>query len=360
MLVIHGLWAYGAAWLWAEDSALPVAAPPQPGWPSRAPRPHPFALDGAGLAGALAEMPGPAGGLAARAVDDELTLRLPSGAAGPLASPELIRPPGQDGAAAGGPPGRRRASLAAWRVPALAFEPAAAVDLLAGLGEPGAFGGQAVPGGTVRYLAAVARLAADLPARGRVLPALRDEDGGYAARWRPVLSGADAERARELAGAMPALCRATGADGASTALILTGALDALADAAARAWLAAQPLLPARRGRRPARVPVTERWIAALTTPGAQVELTTPEDEREAAELAAQLDAWHRAAQLPAGPVRTCFRLVEPDTPGDGAGRPAWRTAPSRPGTRIPGTWSRPSLRGTGGSSSRCSRPTTRA
>ena len=139
MLVIHGMWAYGAAWLWAEDSALAPAAPPRPGRPSRAPRPHPFALDTPGLAAALAELPGPAGDLACRAVDDELTLRLPSGSDGPLASPELIRPPGQDGAPAGSQPGRRRVSLAAWRVPALAFEPDVAVDLLDALGEPGAF-----------------------------------------------------------------------------------------------------------------------------------------------------------------------------------------------------------------------------
>ena len=61
------------------------------------------------------------------------------------------------------------------------------------------------------YLAALARQAGDLAARGRVLPALTaDEDGGYTARWRPVLSGADAQRARDLAAAMPPLCRADG------------------------------------------------------------------------------------------------------------------------------------------------------
>ena len=209
-------------------------------------------------------------------------------------------------------------SLAAWRVPALAFEPAAAGGLLAVLGEPGASGGEVMSGGSARYLAAVARLAADLAARGRVLPALRSEDGGHAARWRPVLSGADAERARELAAGMPAMCRATDSGGQSSAAILTGALEALTDAAARARLDGQPLLPPRKGRRPARVPVAERWIAALTSAKAQVEVGTAEDEREAAELAAQLDAWHRAAQLPAGPVRTCFRLVEPEPAEDKA------------------------------------------
>ena len=297
MLVVHGLWAYGASYLWAEDSALPAAAPARPGRLSRAPRPHPFALQASGLARALARLPEPAAGLAGQAVEDELTLRLPSGTDGPLASPELIRPPGQDGAGASRPAGRR-VSLAPWRVPALAFEPAPAVDLLTVLGEPGALSGEVI-GGSARYLAAVARLGADLAARGRVLPALRAEDGGHAARWRPVLSGADAERARELAAGMPAMCRAADAGDGSSALILTAALDALTDAAARARLAGQPLLPARRGHRSARIPVAERWIVALTSAGGQVEVTTTEDEQEAAELAARLDAWHSAAQLPA-------------------------------------------------------------
>src|SRR5215469_11519459 len=87
MMVIHGLWAYGAEYLWAEDSTLPATAPPRPGRPSRAPRPHPFAQSASGLARALAELPEPAAGLAGQAVDDELTLWLPSDAAGPFASP---------------------------------------------------------------------------------------------------------------------------------------------------------------------------------------------------------------------------------------------------------------------------------
>jgi SNF2 family DNA or RNA helicase len=309
MLVIHGIWAYGALALCAEDSTLPAAAPPRPGRPSRAPRAHPFAPGAAVLAEALAELPEPAGDLIRKAVEDELTAWLPSTADGPLASPELIRPPAPDSAAS--PPARRRVALAGWRLPTLAFEPAAAAELLAALAEPGASPADAVAAGSVRYLAAVARLAGDLAVRGRVLPALGYGDGEFAARWRPVLTGADAQRAGELAAGMPPFCRAAEAQGQPSAAILTEALDALTDAAARSSLAAQPLLGPRRGRRPARTSVAERWAVALTAPTATVEVTTAEDEAEAAALAGDLDAWHAAAQLPAGPVRTCFRLVEP-------------------------------------------------
>jgi hypothetical protein len=53
MLVVHGIWAYGALQLWAEDPALPARAPARAGRPSRAPRPHPFAVPAAELADAL-------------------------------------------------------------------------------------------------------------------------------------------------------------------------------------------------------------------------------------------------------------------------------------------------------------------
>jgi SNF2 family DNA or RNA helicase len=312
MLVIHGIWAYGALSLWAEDSDGPAAAAPRAGRPSRAPRAHPFAGAPGLVADALAELAGRAGDLGRKAVEDELTLWLPGTADGPQASPALVREPEDKRMGAGA---AARPTLSAWRVPALTFEPGAALDLLEALGEPGAGSVRAAAGGSVLYLVALARQAGDLAARGRVLPALAvDPDGGYTARWRPVLSGGDAQRARDLAAAMPPLCRA--ADGArdSSVQVLHGALDGLADAAARARLgrdAGFALLPRRRGRRPAREPVAERWAAALTGSDPQVPVTTPEDEAEAAELAVALDEWHGAAQLPVGPVRTCFRLVEP-------------------------------------------------
>ena len=56
--------------------------------------------------------------------------------------------------------------------------------------------------------------------------------------------------------------------------------------------------------------MAERWAAALTSPDPQVLVDAAEDETAAA-LAAALDDWRAAAQAPAGPVRTCFRLVEP-------------------------------------------------
>jgi hypothetical protein len=355
MLVIHGIWAYRALHVWAEDSALPAQAPPRAGRPSRAPRPHPFAATADVLADALADASPAAADMSRKAVDDELTLRLPTVADGPLASPELVRPTsgqsgqsGQSGHAEdAGHSGRagqtglaiptpesttaRRPSLAPWRTPALVFEPIAATALLAALAElpPG----EVVTSGSVGYLAAVARFAADLAERGRVLPALVEEDAGYAARWRPVLSAADARYARELAAAMPPACRAAADTGSGP--LLADMLDALADASVRTRLPGA-LLPARKGRRPAKIDLIERFVDSLTAPQPLLEVATAADELQARQLSAAFADWLASAALPAGSVRTCFRLVEPS--GTPEHDPAAGNAAFAEGTADPDAW----------------------
>jgi hypothetical protein len=354
-------------------------------------RPHPGAASPAALAAALAGLPGEAAELAWSGAEGELVLWLPGTAAGPQSSPELAAAPADGTWLAAAHSGR--VVLRAWRVPVLSFPVPAALPLLAGLGDYAAAGrlagagsddallpigpdgeltdsgdtpDEVIFGQSVPYLTACAALAADLAARGRLLPALtrlaapngtaatpavvpgtegvagsgsaassgpaaaqgslaapEAAPGSYAARWRPVVSGADAQRVRELAQAMPPVCRATSEAGEPGAAVLASLLDALTDAAARASLATDPaieLLPPRRGRRPAKVSVTERWAAALTSTDPAFEVSGPADEDEAAVLAADLAAWHAAAQVPPGPVRTCFRLIEPplDEPETGA------------------------------------------
>src|ERR1700677_4434814 len=135
MRVIHGIWAHGALCLWAEDPDLPSVppVPPPPAAAARLLRPHPFACQAAELADLLASWPGSPGSpgsvadAARKAIHDELTLQLPSAGGGPLASPELVRP-GALTPARGG-----RVALASWRVPVLAFDATAALELLGGL-----------------------------------------------------------------------------------------------------------------------------------------------------------------------------------------------------------------------------------
>jgi len=318
MLAIHGIWSDARLHLWAEDSDKPRAAASPPGGQVSA---HPFAAAADLLSDVLAEFGDPVSDLVRKATEAELTLWLPAASSGPLASPDCQA---ADGAGEGGNNSRARQTrpgrvrMQPWQVPAVSFEPAAALALLPAIAQPGARSERGVLTGSVLFVAALASLAGDLTSRGRVLPGLDESaDGGYVARWRPVLAGADALRARELTLGLPPLCRATSADGEPSATVVADALGLLTDAAVRGRLAAQPgyalLAPG-----PA-APLTDRWAAALT--GADGRLSVSKAEiAKAAQLAFALWAWQDAAQEPPGPARTCFRLIEPDQPaGVGAG-----------------------------------------
>ena len=324
-------------YLWAEESGQSAAMQAAAGKPAAAARPHPYGCAPGLLTDVLAEFGDPVADLARKAAESELTLWLPSGPAGPLTSPELrsagLGPDGSlpaSGTARSGETaaGTRaaRPKLAAWQVPALSFDPAAALAVLAVLVQGDASGQdpvrpeRAVLGASTHYLAALAALATDLTVRGRVLPGLEAaDDGSYAARWRPVLAGADALRARELTGAMPPLCRATAAAGEPSAAVVTAALDLLTDAAVRARLRdAMGFALLSDGPAGPASPLTERWAEALTAESGSLHVGLGE-KALAAQLAFALWAWQDAAQEPPGPVRTCFRLIEPDPRGSDAG-----------------------------------------
>ena len=306
MLVIHGVWAYGALRVWAEDPRQPAAMSSRRGRTVAPLRPHPFAAPAGPLADVLAERPDLVDAVR-KATEDELTLWLPGTTARPAGSPDLT-----DLSAGGGP--TADAELAPWQIPVLTFDAHTALALLQVVGREDVRLADGVLAGSMRYLAALAALAGDLAVRARVLPGLHgDDDGGYAACWRPVLTGADALRARELTSALPPLCRATTAGGEPSAAIVTAALEQLTDAAVRARLAGVPgfaLLEAGAG-----APLTDRWAAALTGPDDRVTVTS-RDRASAAQLAFALWAWQDAAQEPPGPVRTCFRLIEPPPAAD--------------------------------------------
>jgi superfamily II DNA or RNA helicase len=313
VLAIHGLWHGGGLVLWAEDiEGLAPVGVPRDGRPPDIPRSHPLSADPELLSQVLADCGEGIEDLVHKATEDEMILWLPGGPSCPLGSGDAPGLAGTTPAAVG---------LAPWRVRALRFEPAAALELLAVVGQPEARSGRGLIGGTVQYLAAMAALAADLAARARVLPGLvQPADGAYAACWRPVLAGADALRARELTLAVPPMCRAISADGAPAEAIAGQLLDALTDAAVRARLSRQPgfsLLPRATSGRADRQPLVRRWLDALT--GEPGPLSVPPGEAAvAAQLAFALWTWLDAAQLPPGPVRTCFRLVEPPAPAQAA------------------------------------------
>ncbi len=287
MFVVHACLLRGASALepvrlgvWGEDSS----APSPPRRPGRRPRVqvHPFAAAHEDLIAAFAET-------GRKATTSTVTLTLPTRGGAPIASPELVR---DDPSAAGG-----ALTAGEWQAAALEFD----ADLaFAELGELGGLGEQAteaaVWGSSIGHLSEMRAFASDLVARGRLLPSVVAE--GPRAVWRPVLTAADAAWARTLALSSPAALFAT--DPATEFDVWAEALDWLVDAAARAALGSTRLTLGR-----AADPTTRSWLGALT---GSVR-TFKADSTAVTGLAAALAEWQRDAA--AGPVRACFRLVEP-------------------------------------------------
>ncbi|HXM54231.1 MAG TPA: DEAD/DEAH box helicase [Candidatus Dormibacteraeota bacterium] len=277
MAVLHGTWsAVRRLCVWGEDEDAT-------GLPSGG-RSHPFALSAEALAG-LADEHG-----WRCAEPASLRLLLPSRRGGPLPSPELGRP-ARDGAVAPRP----------WSVPALALGPDAALDALLAIPSPA--------GASLRFLAEAAKLALELVARGRVLPALEADEGGrrFVARWRVSPEPDDARRLRLLATAMPAACRAESGDDRPPRAVVEDFVAALADAAARRGAAFD--LPSRPR---VRMPAAEAWLRALSSPDAVV----GGDPIELGALRQRVEAWRQpaAAGPPPDGMRLCIRVAPPDPP----------------------------------------------
>jgi SNF2 family DNA or RNA helicase len=316
MLVLHGFWAArDGLCLWAEDSGRPVSSDSQA---VRSARPHPFAAPASALAAIHAGKPA------------EAVLLLPSQRMAPLDSPELVR-------IAPRPGPRGKPALLTWTVPTVVLYAASALATFARRAPDVRYGA------SMDFLAGVATFATELVARGRVLPTLDHDGAGAVARWRPVVQGPDAATLRALAAAMPPVCRAVPGEDDAYDLVMA-ALAALTDAAARQVLpAGMQLAPARRGRRPARLPAAEAWLAALAGPDGRFDA----DPGELGALAAGLAAWEDVGTGQTGPARATFRLAEvpaDKVPGaggesqsgeaaarnadaagaEGQGEPAWR------------------------------------
>jgi superfamily II DNA or RNA helicase len=299
VLVVHGGWVPradgpGRLALWAEDPALPFTSSAR----ARI-RPHPAAVPAAALMAMFSGSSDDIRDALAKASDATLALCLPGTAQGPLPSPETGRETPTQGV-----------RLRSWTVPAVTLPGADALPALGALADPDP-DGPWVASASLRYLGVLAGFACDLAHRGRMLPQLVIEDDVPAARWRPVLTGADAATYRDFATAMPPVCRsfvdaASGGGGtAGVVRTLRDALDAMVDAAARSVMPERLLLGHRPGPR---APLADRWAVALTAADPALPGAPPHEVRA---LRQALDDWMRAAADAHGPVRISFRLVEP-------------------------------------------------
>jgi SNF2 family DNA or RNA helicase len=291
MLVVHGFWSPDdGLCLWAEDSDRTVKSPSQA---LRSARPHPFAAPTGVLAGIWTGKHG------------EATLLLPSLRTAPLDSPELVRVVPRP--AAGSAP-----VLLAWNVPVVTLDATAALTALTERAEG------IRHGVSLDYLGELAAFGWELAVRGRVLPTVERSGTGAVARWRPVVQGHDVVAMHELVTAMPPVCRAVpGLDDPHE--LVTAALRALVDAAVREMLPDRiDLTPARRGRRPRRLPGVEGWLAALSAADGRFD-ADPEDLDA---LAQALRPWDDVGTGRTGPVRATFRLTEIESPDGPATEPS--------------------------------------
>ncbi len=306
MLAVHSMWTpQERLAVWAEDSSgspLPLRRR------GRAPRvrEHPFAATEESLLALLGDVP---------ATGATLVLDLPT-AGGPLPSPEIILDALLPDEAEESPDEvDLPLALSPWRVPALVFEPDDVPDLAPCLHEVS--GTDAALGGSTRHLLALNEFAADLVSRGRVLPTAEWTRDGAAARWLPVVTGVDAGWVRSLTLALPASSRSLADEVRGPAELVAGPLDTLVDAVARARLGSRRLTlrVGARGAGGAAAATLAAWLGALT--GRRRRFLA--DQAAVQTLAHDLAAWQSEAV--AGPVRGCFRLVEPEPEAEAEAEP---------------------------------------
>jgi hypothetical protein len=335
VIVVHGWWSLPAApadngtlELWAEDGLGPAEGIHRPGRRPKV-RQHPFALDAEQLAKTLGlpdlseVVPSP-GAEQATAVGSA-DLALPGFTNAPSASPELLdlRSLSQQGVAVG--ESLRLHAGVRWRVPTLRLPPEQAIHVLAALAVDTGDDPDLVTvrvGSDLRQLQLLAGFAADLVGRGRTLPiALPAGPEHGVARWRPVLTGSDAEWFRAAVAALPSSYGssfgASGSQRKSTAKAKTTvavddtnadrpvlrsavtALDALVDVIVR-----ERISPPAKARGPQTG--AAGWRRALRGTDPLFEATSD----QLTQLRHQLATW-QADAVGGGAVRACFRLVEP-------------------------------------------------
>jgi SNF2 family DNA or RNA helicase len=330
MLVLHGAWIpnpRGQASrfaLWGEASRGPGRRPSanaraaagrgEPRAQAARARRHPF---GARLEQLLdARVPESAERAGVAAGPAEVLVRLPSAAARPLPSPQL--PVDVEAGPAEVP------ALAAWRVDALAFAPAAAAAQLAALaGE--LHRPDIALGEDLRFWVLASRFALALLYRQWLMPTIRKRGDAYVARWRPLLDEpADRQRFEALAAAMPAACRALAESvddpEPRPRELLRDYLDAVVDDVARVALAEherEAEHPGVRGAPRRRRAASEAWLEALSD--------EPIVQGKADELATFYGQYRGWADLAgaagdgAEPFRLCLRLDPPPPSVDDQG-----------------------------------------
>ncbi|MGA2304560.1 MAG: DEAD/DEAH box helicase [Acidimicrobiales bacterium] len=325
MLAVHLLWTDdrgGGFLLWGEDSDLPPSGPPRRGRNPTVPvpQPHPFTATGSRLVQGVLDVAPSLHAAVANGAAESHVVWLPGKPHAPLASPELIR---TESATASS---RRAPGLWPFEVTTLRVSPSAGLDValaLGGVGSP-----ELHAGASVSTFAALAALALEIVAAGRVLPDLRRSADGYEAVWEPLMNGEDDGRVRTVADSLPPVCRSLTAEGVAPEGIVQRAVSAFVHAVCRDSLAASRPAPIRLPRGGGDLPpaALESWLAALASPSPVVTA----DPNELAKLERLIGEWRADAAARGGSFRLCLRLREPREDGVAGDGPAHDQTAAKP------------------------------
>ena len=312
MLILHAGLNEGRFLLWGETPLPPDAPRPRRGRKAKTAtaQPLPFGADAEALTTALQDLlPDLA---AVRDKPESVTLWLPTVAGQPLASGPLIAEP---------PESVARAAPAPWGVTVLPLTPRQTVDLIALCLDRETLAPGVLIGPTLAFWATALRLAGALVAREQFVPDLARSGSTWRACWKPIITGAEAQRFSRLARAMPPACRAlaSAADHppeTAPAALLTDFVALVVDVLVRSAVAgAMVALPTRRtGRKtPDFDSLHDQWLHVLQSPDGMMRGS----DAELAQLAEQVRSWQRPVTLAADvPFRLCFRLEEPAVNGE--------------------------------------------
>jgi SNF2 family DNA or RNA helicase len=249
--------------------------------------------------------------------------------------------PGQDAGAAilginaqgtAGEPGGKAATLAPWTIDAIRLPTEAAVTLLCHCVERDTLAPGVIISNDLRFWATIMRFAGTLVTRQLFLPGLQMDADGYWAQWEPLIAGRDETLLKQLAQAMPPVCRAlswdaTQAPALAARAVLTHFVSAVVDHLVRApaingrereipaiyGCEREPTAASARDSKKGKPPrafasVHDQWLSALRAPDGCM----TGDLRELAAFAAQLRDWRRRLDLRQDTsFRLCFRLEEP-------------------------------------------------
>lgn len=331
MIVLHAGIVEGQFFLWGETPAEQKPSLEKksrrkaaPGSPSSFSKPLPYDAGAKRLSNAFEEA-----GLnleAKKSFIEEVLIWLPTVDGQPVPSSPLI---GET------PEGDAKAILTPWLITGFRLSTKQMVEFLCACVGKQTLSPGLIVGRDLVFWTTAMRFAGALVAKQQFLPGMKEDQGIYSARWKPVFSGINAERLSKLSQTMPAVARALtrqekqrdpafpNTPPSRTSLsVLSNFIDETVDHLIRSSMS--PLgaglkpIPQRDSQRKKESSVYhslhDQWLHKLRSPDGVMEGASA----ELARFAAEVEEWQRPISISAAaPFRLCFRLEEPKDDGDG-------------------------------------------